>query len=66
MRRDHSSGTGHHSRGRLDAATELAAEIKAGDTRIFTADYEDAAGAYAPLTRVFEQLALARGALKPW
>jgi ATP-dependent helicase/nuclease subunit B len=45
---------------------ELATEIKGGDTRIFTADYEDAAGAYAPLTRVFEQLALARGALRPW
>jgi ATP-dependent helicase/nuclease subunit B len=45
---------------------ELAAELAAGDVRIFTADYEDAAGAYAPLTRVFEQLALARGALVPW
>jgi exodeoxyribonuclease-5 len=46
--------------------TELATELAAGDTRIFTADYEDAAGAYAPLTRVFEQLALARGAVLPW
>jgi RecB family exonuclease len=45
---------------------ELATELAAGDARIFTADYEDAAGAYAPLTRVFEQLALARGAAVPW
>jgi ATP-dependent helicase/nuclease subunit B len=45
---------------------ELATELAAGDARIFTADYEDAAGAYAPLTRVFEQLALARGAALPW
>jgi hypothetical protein len=41
-------------------------EFAAGDTRIFVADFEDAAGAYAPLTRVFEQLALARGAVSPW
>ena len=39
--------------------SELAAEFAAGDTRIFVDDYEDAARAYAPLTRVFEQLALA-------
>jgi probable DNA repair protein len=45
---------------------ELATELAAGDTRIFTVDYEDAAGTYAPLTRVFEQLALARGAVLPW
>ena len=45
---------------------ELAAELAAGDTRIFVDDYEDAAGAYAPLTRVFEQLALARGAVPRW
>jgi hypothetical protein len=44
----------------------LVAELAAGDTRIFTADYEDAAGAYAPLTRVFEQLALTRGAAARW
>jgi RecB family exonuclease len=44
----------------------LATELAAGDTRIFTADYEDAAGTYAPLTRLFEQLALARGAVLPW
>ena len=29
-------------------------------------DYDDARGAYAPLTRVFEQLALARGAAVRW
>jgi RecB family exonuclease len=45
---------------------ELAAELAAGDTRIFVDDYDDARGAYAPLTRVFEQLALARGAVAPW
>jgi len=45
---------------------QLAAEFAAGDTRIFVADFEEAAGAYAPLTRVFEQLALARGAMSPW
>ena len=45
---------------------ELAAELAAGDTRIFVDDYEDAAGPYAPLTRVFEQLALARGAVQRW
>jgi hypothetical protein len=44
----------------------LASEFAAGDTRIFTVDYDDAAGAYAPLTRVFEQLALARGAAARW
>ena len=44
----------------------LAAEFGDGDTRIFTADYEDAAGAYAPLTRVFEQLALTRGSAAQW
>jgi probable DNA repair protein len=45
---------------------QLAAEFAAGDTRIFVADFEDAANAYAPLTRVFEQLALARGAVSQW
>jgi hypothetical protein len=44
----------------------LAAEFAAGDTRIFVADYEDATAAYAPLTRVFEQLGLARGAVARW
>ena len=45
---------------------ELATELGDGDTRIFEANYEDAAKAYAPLTRVFEQLALARGAAVRW
>jgi probable DNA repair protein len=44
----------------------LAAELAAGDVRIFVDDYEDAAAAYAPLTRVFEQLAVARGAVSRW
>ena len=45
---------------------ELAGELAAGDARIFADDYDDAAGAYAPLTRVFEQLALARGSAARW
>ncbi len=45
---------------------QLATEFAAGDTRLFIQDYDDAAGAYAPLTRVFEQLALARGAAVRW
>ncbi|HUQ51935.1 MAG TPA: PD-(D/E)XK nuclease family protein [Gammaproteobacteria bacterium] len=44
----------------------LAAEFAAGDTRIFVDDYDDAAADYAPLTRVFEQLAVARGAVARW
>ena len=44
----------------------LAAELAAGDARLFVDDYDDAAGAYAPLTRVFEQLALARGSAVRW
>jgi RecB family exonuclease len=44
----------------------LATEFAAGDTRIFIDEYDDAAGAYAPLTRVFEQLALVRGAATRW
>ena len=45
---------------------QLAAELAAGDARIFIDDNDDAAGDYAPLTRVFEQLALARGAVARW
>jgi RecB family exonuclease len=45
---------------------ELASELAAGDTRIFLDDYEDATGAYAPLTRVREQLAVAHGAVPRW
>jgi hypothetical protein len=43
----------------------LAAELAAGDTRIFLDALEDAQGAYAPLTRVVEQVAAARRALEP-
>jgi probable DNA repair protein len=45
---------------------ELAGELARGDTRIFVDDFDDATGAYAPLTRVFEQLALARGSAARW
>jgi hypothetical protein len=44
----------------------LATEFAAGDTRIFIDEHDEAAGAYAPLTRVFEQLALVRGAADRW
>jgi probable DNA repair protein len=44
----------------------LAAELAVGDARLFVDDYDDAVGAYAPLTRVFEQLALARGSAVRW
>jgi hypothetical protein len=33
---------------------------------VFAADSEDAGGAYAPLTRIAEQMALARGAVRTW
>jgi len=45
---------------------ELVREHAAGDTRVFLADAADASGAYAPLTRIDEQVALARGATAPW
>jgi ATP-dependent helicase/nuclease subunit B len=48
------------------ALEELVLELAGGDTRIFVADSEDAAGAYAPLTRVHEQIALARGSSVRW
>ncbi len=44
----------------------LTGEFATGDVRIFVADSEDARGAYAPLTRVAEQLALARGVVPAW
>ncbi len=44
----------------------LAEEFATGDVRVFVADSEDAGGAYAPLTRIAEQLALARGAVQTW
>jgi probable DNA repair protein len=45
---------------------ELAAEFASGDTRVFSDDYEDADAAYAPLTRIHEQLGLARGSVARW
>lgn len=44
----------------------LAVEHAAGDTRVFLDDTEPAEGAYAPLTRLAEQLALLRGSLRAW
>ncbi len=44
----------------------LVREHAEGDTRVFVADPDEATGAYAPLTRIDEQLALARGALERW
>jgi hypothetical protein len=44
----------------------LATEFARGDIRVFVGDTADLEGANAPLTRVAEQLALARGATQPW
>ena len=44
----------------------LVAEYAAGDTRILLADLDEATGSYAPLTRVYEQLALSRGWIDAW
>jgi probable DNA repair protein len=44
----------------------LVREHASGDTRVFVDDLKDAAGPYAPLTRIDEQLALARGSLEAW
>ena len=44
----------------------LVQEYAAGDCRVFGADLELALGAFAPLTRVHEHVALARGVLRPW
>ena len=51
--------------GRMHVAP-LAAEFARGDTRLFLDALDDAHGAYAPLTRALEQVALARGAVTPW
>jgi ATP-dependent helicase/nuclease subunit B len=48
------------------ALEELVLEIAGGDARIFVADSEEAAGPYAPLTRVHEQIAIARGSSVRW
>jgi RecB family exonuclease len=44
----------------------LVDEYAAGDTRIPVRDYSPAEGALAPLTRVYEQVALYRGWSAPW
>ena len=44
----------------------LVAEYAAGDTRILLADLDEATGSFAPLTRVYEQLALSRGWIDAW
>jgi len=44
------------------ALERLVDEYTAGDVRLFTADAEAAAGPFAPLTRVYEQLAIAEEA----
>ena len=44
----------------------LVREHAGGDTRVFVADPDETTGAYAPLTRIDEQLALARGAVERW
>ncbi len=44
----------------------LAEEFATGDVRIFAADSESAGGTYAPLTRIAEQVALARDAGRTW
>ena len=46
--------------------TQLASEFASGDVRIFADDSDDLRGAYAPLSRIAEQLALARGAAERW
>ena len=44
----------------------LAREFAAGDSRVFKSDLEPAEGPFAPLTRIYEQTALATGLLEPW
>jgi hypothetical protein len=44
----------------------LVREHAAGDTRLFVAERDEAAGPYAPLTRIDEQLGLARGSVERW
>jgi probable DNA repair protein len=44
---------------------DLVAEFAAGDTRVFLADLTDAQDAFAPLTRIAEQLALVRRPMPP-
>jgi ATP-dependent helicase/nuclease subunit B len=44
----------------------LVVEFAEGDTRLFLADLDDAYGAFAPLTRVHEQLGVVRGTVPRW
>ena len=44
----------------------LAREFAAGDARLFESDLVPAQGLFAPLSRVYEQLALARGWVERW
>ncbi len=48
------------------AIEELVLEHAGGDARFLVDDTELAEGAFAPLTRVFEQLAFVRGAAVRW
>ncbi len=45
---------------------QLVREYAGGDVRVFAADLDETRDAYAPLTRIAERLAFARGALEPW
>jgi probable DNA repair protein len=45
---------------------QLVREFAAGDTRLFLDDLDEALGAFAPLTRVHEQLGLTRGSVPRW
>ncbi|HEU4617170.1 MAG TPA: hypothetical protein VFV10_03980, partial [Gammaproteobacteria bacterium] len=49
-----------------ESMTRLLGEYASGDTRVFVHDLEPAEGNFAPLTRVYEQLALHEGWLEPW
>jgi hypothetical protein len=44
----------------------LVTELAAGDTRLFLAGLDEVGGAYAPLSRAAEQLALQRGLVPRW
>ena len=44
----------------------LAREFASGDSRVFKSDLAPAEGPLAPLTRIYEQIALANGSLEPW
>ena len=44
----------------------LVGEFAAGDVRVFKNELTPAEGLFAPLTRVYEQVALATGWLEPW